>query len=132
MDRGALERWIAGYERAWRSPGTDALTELFAPEATYRTAPFEAPHRGLAEVGALWERERSSADEVFAMEAEVVAVEGDTGVARLEVTYGDPVAERFLDLWIVSLDAHGRCTAFEEWPLKPPKGAGGFAAGPSG
>jgi hypothetical protein len=29
VDRAAFEAWIAGYERAWRTPGTDALSELF-------------------------------------------------------------------------------------------------------
>ena len=47
MDRTQLTDWLAGYERAWRSPGTDSLAELFTEDASYSTAPYEEPHRGL-------------------------------------------------------------------------------------
>src|SRR3954454_12165032 len=47
MDRPQLTEWIADYERAWRSPGTQALAELFTENAIYSTAPYENPHRGL-------------------------------------------------------------------------------------
>jgi hypothetical protein len=58
-------------------------------------------------------------DEVFALVWEPVAVEGDVGVARIEVRYGDPPTRVSRDLWIVTLDHDGRCTAFEEWPFFP-------------
>src|SRR6266496_2609877 len=87
MDRAQLTDWIAAYERAWRTPGTDALGELFTEEATYSTAPYEEPHRGLAAIREMWDAERSGPDEEFEMSSEVVATEGDTGVARVEVAY---------------------------------------------
>jgi ketosteroid isomerase-like protein len=119
VDRGALARWIADYERAWRTQGTDPLARLFSDDAIYRAAPFEEPLRGLAEIAEFWEAEREGPDEVFSLTSEPVAVEGDVGVARLEVSYGDPVVRLYRDLWIVTLDADGRCTAFEEWPFFP-------------
>ena len=130
MDRAALQAWVDGYERAWRTPGTDLLAELFARGATYRTAPFEEPYRGLAAIARLWEDEREGPDEVFTMASEIVAVEGDTGVVRVEVGYGDPVEREYRDLWIVQLDADARCVAFEEWPFWPREGHGGHAPGP--
>jgi SnoaL-like domain len=116
VTRADLEGWIAAYERAWRTPGT-ALEELFDRDATYSTAPFREPHRGLEAIGRLWDAEREGPDEPFAMTSEIVAVEGDTGVARVHVMYEDPPAE-WLDLWIVRFEA-GRCIAFEEWPFAP-------------
>ena len=59
-----------------------------------------------------------------------MAVEGDTGVVRLEVRYGDPVHRVYRDLWIVRLDERGRCVTFEEWPFWPRGGDGDFAPGP--
>ena len=132
MDRAALSDWIRAYERAWRTAGTERLAGLFAAGATYRTAPFEEPYRGLAAIAELWEREREGPDEPFTMESEVVAVEEDTGVARVEVRYGGPHPRTYRDLWIVTLDADGRCVAFEEWPFWPPGAAGTYAAGPRG
>jgi hypothetical protein len=130
MDRAKFQRWIAQYERAWRSPGTEALADLFAEEASYGTAPFEKPFVGLAAIAQLWDEEREGPDEVFSMESELIAVEGDTGVARIEVAYGDPVARRYRDLWIIRLDGEGLCREFEEWPFWPSEDEGTYRPGP--
>jgi hypothetical protein len=125
-----LINWVEAYERGWRTEGTDALRTLFAEDATYRTAPFEEPFRGLSEISAMWEEARTGPDEAFDVESEVVAVEGDIGVVRLEVRYGEPLTQIYRDLWIVRLDDEGRCTAFEEWPFWPPGTDGEFVGGP--
>ena len=116
MDRAALQAWVELYERAWRSPGTALIAELFAPAATYRMGPFQEAHRGLVAIERLWEAEREGPDETFTLETEIVAVEGEAGVVRAEVVYASPPAH-WRDLWIVRLDSEGRCTAFEEWPF---------------
>jgi ketosteroid isomerase-like protein len=118
MDRQALHAWVELYERAWRTPGTALLAELFAHDATYSTAPFEELHRGLEAIERLWEAERDGPDEPFTLETEIVAVEGDTGVVRVEVHYERP-PQHYRDLWIVRVDGDGRCAAFEEWPFWP-------------
>jgi ketosteroid isomerase-like protein len=129
MDRVQLTDWIERYERAWRTPGTDVLGDLFAEDATYSTGPYENPHRGLPAIARMWEAERIGPDEEFEMSAEVVAVEGDTGVARIEVQYGAPKGKAYRDLWIVRLDESGLCSHFEEWPFWPPDQQGAPAAG---
>jgi hypothetical protein len=130
VDRTGLQAWVDLYERAWRTAGTELLADLFAAGATYQTAPFEQPFRGLPAIAAMWEAGRDGPDEVFTMDSEVVAVEGDTGVVRVEVRYGDPVQQHYRDLWVVRFDAAGRCVAFEEWPFWPPGTHGGFHKGP--
>ena len=117
IDRAGAEAWIVAYERAWRTAGTDSLAELFREDASYRMSPYESPVRGLAAIGALWERERSGPDEGFEMSSELVAVEGDTAVARIEVAYASGAEYR--DLWIIRFTADGRCREFEEWPYRP-------------
>jgi hypothetical protein len=116
-DRGGVGAWIESYERAWRTAGTDSLGRLFSKDATYRMSPYEEPARGLEEIGALWERERVGPAEAFEMRYEVVAVEGDTGVARIEVRYA--TGAEYRDLWIVRFADDGRCREFEEWPFWP-------------
>ena len=64
------------------------------------------------------------------MTSEPVAVEGDTGVARIEVRYGDD-GSHYRDIWIVRMDDAGRCVHFEEWPFWPPGKKGGWHEGPS-
>jgi len=119
MSRAELARWIAGYERAWRTAGIEPLRGLFSPEATYSAAPFEDPLRGLDEIAAFWDAERDGPDEAFMIASDIVAVDRGVGVARIEVRYGDPVARVYRDIWIVTLDVDGRCVAFEEWPFFP-------------
>jgi ketosteroid isomerase-like protein len=138
LDRAQLTEWLAGYERAWRSPGTDALAELFTEDASYSTAPYEALHRGLDAIGLMWEAERFGPDEAFEMTSEVLAVEGDTGVVRVTVVYEEVEQkerrlhrqqEEYRDLWVVRLDEAGLCFHFEEWPFWPPDQNGAAAAG---
>lgn len=109
--------WIEAYERAWRTTGTESLGRLFAEDASYRMSPYEEPVRGLEAIGGLWERERVGPDEEFEMRFEVVAVDGDTAVARIEVAYA--TGAEYRDLWIVRFGADGRCREFEEWPFWP-------------
>ncbi len=111
--------WIAAYERAWRTPGPEPLRDLFTAEASYRAAPFDEPRHGREAIATFWEAEREGADETFTLTAEIVVADGTTGVARVEVEYGDPVIRTYRDLWIMKLDDRGRCTAFEEWPFHP-------------
>jgi ketosteroid isomerase-like protein len=129
VDRRALGDWVDAYERAWRASGVDGLGALFTEDATYSTAPFERPFRGLAAIREMWEAERSPGER-FAMTAEIVAVEGDTGVVRVEVDYERPRRQRYRDLWIVRLAPDGRCRAFEEWPFWPAGSGGEYPTGP--
>jgi ketosteroid isomerase-like protein len=122
VDREQLAGWVAAYEEAWRTPGTDRLSDLFTPDATYLTEPYADPIRGLPAIASFWEEGRDGPDEVFTMRSEVVAVDGDVGVVRVEVRYGEPVDQEYRDLWIVRTDASGRCDAFEEWPIWPGHG----------
>ena len=128
MDHTDLLDWIDRYEQAWRSAGTETLRGLFTPDATYLQGPYEQQVSGLDGIARMWESERAGPDEVFTMTREVVAVEGDTGVARIEVRYGDP-PRQYRDLWIVRLAADGvsprRAAAFEEWPFWPERGYAG-------
>ena len=114
-----LARWIAGYERAWRSPGTRLLDGLFAANALYSPAPFEAPLEGRDAIAAFWESEREGPDERFSLTWEPVAIDGNVAVARVEVRYDGPPPRIYRDLWVISFDRDGRCAAFEEWPFFP-------------
>ena len=119
MDREQVAGWVAAYERAWRAPGTQELGEIFTDEATYLQGPYRSPVVGLPAIARMWEAERDSPDEAFRMSSEVVAVDGDTAVVRVDVWYGDPVAQEYRDLWVIRFAEDGRCRSFEEWPFWP-------------
>jgi ketosteroid isomerase-like protein len=136
-DRTTVSRWLAGYETAWRSPGTDGLAALFTADAVYIQSPYRDPVSGLAAISRMWDAERDGPDEVFTISAEIVAVDGPTAVVRAQVQYADPVSQEYRDLWVLRLGDDGRCSWFEEWPFSPPGRAGegtpeqGAAAGTS-
>lgn len=119
VDREAVTRWVEAYERAWRTPGTAALAELFSPDVTYLPSPWRPAVRGLDELSRFWETGRDGPDEPFALVHEIVAVEGTTAVVRLSVDYLGPDTTRWRDLWVLEFAGDGRCTAFEEWPFAP-------------
>lgn len=130
-DRQAIQTWVEGYERAWRTPGTGALTALFSADATYLQSPYEEPVVGIDAICRMWDEEREGPDEVFALSTEVVAADGDTAVVRAEVYYGQPVRQEYRDLWVLRFRPDGRCVSFEEWPYWPghPYSAGEGHAG---
>lgn len=119
MNRTDVAAWVNSYERAWRSPGTDLLATIFTNDASYRQGPYHEPVIGLPAITQMWEDEREGPDEVFTMSSEIVAVDGDVAVVRLEVTYGAPVDQEFRDLWVLKFAPDGRCRSFEEWPFWP-------------
>jgi hypothetical protein len=119
VNREQVRDWVTAYERAWRTPGTGALAEIFTADARYQQGPYDEPVIGLAAIGGMWEAEREGPNEVFHMTSEVVAADGDTAVVRVEVGYGDPVHQEYRDLWIVGFAGDGRCASFEEWPFWP-------------
>jgi hypothetical protein len=118
MDRTEVERWVAHYERLWRTPGTELLAELFVPDASYLPSPWAQPLEGLRTIAEFWEVERRGADEDFTMSSDVVAVDGPTAIVRVSVRYGAS-GRLWRDLWVIQVAPDGRCSRFEEWPFAP-------------
>ena len=119
MDRKAVERWLERYEQVWRTPGTERLHELFTPNASYLPSPWARSLDGLDAVTLFWESERDGADEGFTMSSDIVAVDGDTAVVRVEIAYAASESGRWRDLWVLTFAPDGRCASFEEWPFAP-------------
>jgi hypothetical protein len=119
VTRSQVGTWVSAYVRAWQSPGTEGLAVIFTPDATYQQGPYQERLTGLPAIARMWEAERAGPAEVFRLASEVVAVDGDIAVVRVEVRYGDPVQQEFRDLWVIRFAADGRCAAFEEWPFAP-------------
>jgi ketosteroid isomerase-like protein len=129
-----VSRWLAGYEAAWRAPGTDGLASLFTPDASYLHSPYEQPVTGLAAIRQMWEDGRDGPGEIFTLTTSILAVDGPAAVVRAEVRYGSPPRQEYRDLWVLQFTDEGRCRWFEEWPYWPgrPYAAGGDLTEPAG
>jgi ketosteroid isomerase-like protein len=121
-DRSAVSSWLAAYEAAWRTSGTEGLAQLFTEDAMYLQSPYERPVAGLAAISVMWESEREGPDEIFTLTTDILAVDGPTAVVRADVSYGLPLRQEYRDLWVIRLDGDGRCRWFEEWPYWPGRG----------
>ena len=119
MDHDDVRQWVTLYERAWRSPSTEMLAELFTEQASYVVSPWKDPIVGLADIAEFWGAEQDGPEEQFQMTSEIVAVEGDTAVVRVQVDYESARPSRWRDLWVLRLEEDGRCSGFEEWPFAP-------------
>lgn len=58
---------------------------------------------------------------MFAMDAELVAVDGRAAVVRVGVRYGEPVRQEYRDLWVLRFAYDGRVEDFEGWAYWPGK-----------
>jgi ketosteroid isomerase-like protein len=114
-----VRRWVTGYEKAWRSPGTASLAELFTEDVSYRPSPWQDPVEGMKDLAKFWNAERDGPGEAFTMSSELVALDGGTAVVRTQVDYEKSSSGRWRDLWVLRFDADGRCRHFEEWPFAP-------------
>lgn len=117
MNRKTLERWLDAYGQAWETRDPRAAADLFAEEATYRETPFDKPLKGREEISGYWSGvPRSQRDISFSYE--ILAVTEEEGIAHWSANYtrlptNGPVE---LDgIFLVRLDASGRCTEFREW-----------------
>ncbi len=111
-------QWVAEYERAWRDGDVSGVTRLFTEDASYRRSPYEESKVGHAEIQAFWLNDERR---TFSVTAEPVAVEGRDAVVRLDLRYGDPVAQEYRDLWVLRFAQDGRVEDFEEWAYWPDK-----------
>lgn len=118
LDRDAVALWISAYESVWRDGRSRDLGELFTEDAGYRASPSAEPLRGLVAIRRWWDAETDPAED-WCIVSEVLAVDGDVAVARLDVRYSAPAERRYLDLWILRFAPDGRCSSFEEWYWTP-------------
>jgi uncharacterized protein (TIGR02246 family) len=50
-----LTDWVEAYQRAWEAGDTELVLTLFTEDASYRSNPFEEPHRGHEGIRAYWD-----------------------------------------------------------------------------
>jgi hypothetical protein len=114
LDR--LRKWIDGYVEAWTSNDPDRIGDLFTPDAEYYTAPFSRPWRGRTAIVDGWlERKDEPGEATF--EWRPLAVTDEVAIIQGAARYSD---RTYSNLWVIRLDADGRCREFTEWWMEHP------------
>jgi hypothetical protein len=113
----AFTGWLTAFGDAWEAGDSGALGSLFTVGATFAPDPFADVVRGRRGVVA-WFADVFAAWPGASFTAQVLGA-GDTyGVAHWRVASAD----RALDgVWVVALDARGRCESLREWSSKTPE-----------
>jgi uncharacterized protein (TIGR02246 family) len=123
MDRTSFESWLEAYGRAWRQKNPQAAANLFAEDGTYQVTLFVEAMRGRSAILAYWSQvARTQQDIQFGYE--VVAVTTEVGIARWWASFVivPPGLQTRLDgIFLISLNAYGRCTSLREWWHKEQK-----------
>ena len=117
MDRNDVDRWIAGYERAWASDAAEDIAPLFTDDARYFTAPHRPPWSGRDEIVREWVA-RGDRDLNWRFGYDIVAIDGHTAVVVGETTYHDNPSgpnTTYANCWIIRFADDGRAREFVEF-----------------
>jgi hypothetical protein len=125
VQRGDVDRWLAGYVEAWRTYDRERIAALFAADAQYRYHPYDEPLRGRDAIASSWLGDRDAAG-TWSAEYRAVAVDDDVAVATGSSTYlaepGGAVDRVYDNCFVMRFDADGRCREFTEWFVERPSG----------
>ncbi|MET0589918.1 MAG: nuclear transport factor 2 family protein [Naasia sp.] len=118
VDSSTVAAFVNGYLTAWRSNEPDDIRAIFAPDASYRFAPFEEPVVGHDAIVEEWLDGRDEPD-AWTFEWEPVAIDGDKAIIEARTVYVDEAIYR--NLWIIDFGADGLATEFTEWYMGEPE-----------
>ncbi|MET0511877.1 MAG: nuclear transport factor 2 family protein [Thermoleophilaceae bacterium] len=130
MDDSWAQEWIEDYGAAWRARDAEALAELFAEDAVYRSSPFRPPTVGREAIRDYW-REATSTQEELDLRFGAPIVHGNRVVVEWWAIMRDSGKEVTLPgSLIMRFGPGGRCLELREyWHLEegrsePPSGWG--------
>jgi hypothetical protein len=119
MTLDELDHWLDVYGRAWERKDVDGFAACFTPDAAYYWGPsWDEPLRGHDEIRARTEEAVADQESIrFGHEPLAITPDG-RGIARwwvsIDVTGGSEIVD-LEGIFLVTLDADGRCTDFREW-----------------
>jgi ketosteroid isomerase-like protein len=117
MDRPTFENWLDAYRRAWESRDPEAAADLFTADANYYETPFAAPARGSEGIRGYWSH-ATRYQEAIEFAYEVLATTENAGIAHWRSRFTRLTSNSAVELdgiFLVKLDADGRCAEFREW-----------------
>ena len=117
MDRVAFESWLDAYKRAWETRDPEAAADIFTMDATYHETPFEGPVRGREGIRNYWS-DATRYQEGIEFSYEILAITETGGIAHWRSGFTRLTSNSAVELdgiFLVRLDADGKCTEFREW-----------------
>jgi uncharacterized protein (TIGR02246 family) len=113
-----LQAWVDGYVQAWNSNEPAEIGALFTQDAAYYTEPYSPPWHGRDQIVRRWlDRKDKPGQTEFRWHP--LAVTPTVAIVQAETVYRSP-PHIYSNLWVLRLDAEGRCAEFTEWWMRHP------------
>jgi hypothetical protein len=117
MEPDTFKAWLEAYGRAWVGRDARAAAELYAEDGTYQVTPFVEPMRGLGAIFEYWSHVAATQRDIQ-FGYEVLAVTQEMGIARWSASFvivPQGFETRLDGIFVIALDAGGRCRSLREW-----------------
>jgi hypothetical protein len=117
MERTSFEAWLEKYGRAWRDRNPQAAADLYTDDGTYQVTPLEKPMRGRPEIFDYWSHVART-EENIQFGYEILAVTPELGIARWWASFvivPQRLQTKLDGIFLISLNADGRCQSLREW-----------------
>ncbi len=117
LTEGALAAWLARYKQAWEQRDPAQAAALFTADAPYHEMPFDAPKAGRTGIRDYFATVTADQRDID-FKSQVVAVTGQTGVARWSATLTSAASGAHIALdgiFVLQFDGAGSCSELREW-----------------
>jgi uncharacterized protein (TIGR02246 family) len=114
----SLRAWLEGYRLAWETRDPEAVSRLFAEDATYQETPFTQPMQGREAIHQYWSEVVAAAQEQIRFGYEVLAVAEDSAIAHWWASFVRVASRAQVSLdgiFLLAFDTAGRCRELREW-----------------
>ncbi|WP_426321473.1 YybH family protein [Microbacterium sp. E-13] len=116
-------RWVAAYEKAWRTNDPADIRALFTDDAVYSTEPWGPPWTGVDAIVDGWLKARDEPG-TYTFEWDVAGVDGDRAFIQARTVYAPEGAgakgRAYRNLWVIDFAEDDRARAFTEWYMTEP------------
>jgi hypothetical protein len=116
-DLVAFKSWLDAYGQAWEKRNPEAATALYTENGTYQVTPFLDPMHGRKAIFEYWS-EVARTEENIRFGYEILVANRELNIARWSASFVivPPGLQTQLDgIYLISLDAEGRCKSLQEW-----------------
>ena len=117
LEASALDAWLKRYATAWETRDAAAAGRLFTADASYHEMPFDPVKQGRAAIQDYWKTVTADQRDIK-VETQVLAVNGNTGVAHWKATFRLQSTGATLSLdgvFVLEFAQTGECKSLREW-----------------
>jgi SnoaL-like domain len=112
-----FKSWLDAYGRAWESRNPEAASALFAENGTYRVTPFLEPMCGRKAIFDYWS-EVARTENNIKFGYDILVANAELNIAKWSASFvivPQGLQTKLDGIFLITLDANGRCTSLREW-----------------